>query len=342
MRKVHWVWLLAVLLWATGCRSTAAPEPALQRFRFNQPHMGTLFTLTLYAKDEQLALQAAKAAFKRIQQLDEIMTDYDPESELMLLCRKPHGQPVKVGEDLFRIFQLCEEVSRKTDGAFDMTVGPYVHLWRTVRKSRVLPTEGELAEAAKSVGWQKVKLDARKREVTLLLPGMKLDLGGIAKGYAADEALKVLRQHDCGRALVAASGDIAVGDAPPGVSGWKVGIASLDTPEGALPRTLILHNVGISTSGDTEQFVEIKGVRYSHIVDPKTGWALTNRIGDTIISRNATISDAYDTPVSIMGAERGMKLMESLPEISGLIVTIEGGRTNRFESKRFKKLEPAK
>jgi thiamine biosynthesis lipoprotein len=260
----------------------------------------------------------------------------------MRLCRRPHGEPVEVSEDLFRIFKLCQEVSARTDGAFDMTVGPYVHLWRTVRKSRVLPTEAELAMAARSVGYRKVKLDEARRTVTLLVGNMKLDLGGIAKGYAADEALKELRRLGCGRALVAASGDIALGDAPPGQTGWKVGIASIDTPEGALPPTVLLHNAGISTSGDTEQYVEINGVRYSHIVDPKTGWALTNRIGDTIISSTATTSDAYDTPVSILGVARGLKLIEGLPGASGVIVTIEGGRTNRVESSRFKALNLVK
>ena len=171
--------------------------------------------------------------------------------------------------------------SRLSDGAFDVTVGPYVRLWRFARKRKVLPTPAEIAAARAAVGWQKLRLDARTRTVTLLVPNMRLDLGSIGKGYAADQAMQILKGRGIDRALVAASGDIAVGNPPPGQRGWKIGIALLGSATNSAPLTVLLHNAGISTSGDTEQFIEINGVHYSHIVNPATGLGLTNRIQAT-------------------------------------------------------------
>src|SRR5262249_33659507 len=134
---------------------------------------------------------------------------------------------------------------------------------------------------------------------------------------------------------VAASGDIAIGDPPPGERGWKIAIAALDSEPNAVARTLLLHNAGVSTSGDTEQFVEINGVRYSHIVDPATGLGLTNHLQDTVIAPNATTSDGLDTTVNLLGPERGLKLADSLPHTAALILTDENGIKKSFPSKKF-------
>jgi thiamine biosynthesis lipoprotein len=135
---------------------------------------------------------------------------------------------------------------------------------------------------------------------------MLLDVGGIAKGYAADEALRVLRGRGLNRALVAASGDLAIGDAPEGETGWRIGVEPTD----GVSRQLTLVNTAVSTSGDTEQFVEIDGKRYSHIVDPKTGMGLTNRIGVTVVAPKGIVSDSVATAVCVMGAERGLEFVE--------------------------------
>ena len=139
---------------------------------------------------------------------------------------------------------------------------------------------------------------------------MRLDLGSIGKGYAADQALQILKGRGIDRALVAASGDIAIGNPPPGQRGWKIGIAAFGGATNSPARTLLLHNAGISTSGDTEQFIEINGVRYSHIVDPATGLGLTSRIQATIIGPDATTTDSLDTTVSLLGVKRGLALVD--------------------------------
>ena len=308
--------LVGVLLFG-GCQSPTT-KPVAQRFEFQQPHMGTLFTITLYATNEVSAQAAADAAFVKVAALNQTMTDYDPESELMRLCRQPVGQPVPVNAELFEILAESRRVAELSEGAFDPTIGPVVRLWRRARRTETLPSPEQLAHAQESVGWRKLSLDVQNRTVTLLATNMQLDLGGIAKGYAADAALKVLREQGIRSALVAASGDIAAGDAPPGQSGWHVSIGTPFQREGK-ERTLTLRNAAVSTSGDSEQFVVIEGKHYSHIVDPRTGMGLTNRCQVSIIAPHATQTDALATTVSILGAEQGVALIKSEPCTSAII-----------------------
>ena len=300
--------------------------------------MGTLFTINLYAPDQNSAEAAADAAFRRVDALEDIMSDYQADSELMLLCDQPFGKPVPVSADLFDVLKRAQNISKLSDGAFDVTVGPYIRLWRFARKRKVLPTPAEIAAARAAVGWQKLRLDRHNRTVTLLAPNMRLDLGGIGKGYAADQAMRVLNARGIDRALIAASGDIAIGKPPPGQPGWKVGIAAPGTRTNQLARTVVLHNAGISTSGDTEQFIEINGIRYSHIVNPLTGLGLTNRIQATVIGPDVTTTDSLDTTVSILGVKRGLALVNSLPHTSALIVTKDDSQEHVFPSRRFPKL----
>ncbi len=330
---------LLFLLSLTCCRAPAAAPP-LHRFEFTHPAMGTLFTITLYATNPAQAQAAAGAAFKRIESLEDIMSDYEADSELMRLCEQPVGKPVAASEDLFDVMQKAQRISELSGGAFDVTVGPYVRLWRFARKRKVLPGPSELSSAREAVGYQKLRLEPRSRTITLLVPHMRLDLGGIAKGYAADQALELLRTMGIDRALVAASGDIAIGNPPPGQPGWKVGITGIDAKDNQLARTVLLHNCGISTSGDTEQFILVNGVRYSHILDPKTGLGLTNRIQATIIAPNATSTDAVATTVCVLGVRRGLALANALPRTAALILTKQESRSERFVSRRLNHLAP--
>jgi thiamine biosynthesis lipoprotein len=299
--------------------------------------MGTLFTITLYAPDKIIAHSAAQAAFQRVAALDEIMSDYQADSELMKLCDSPPGQPVRVSPELFEVIQQSQKFSALSDGAFDITVGPIVRLWRFARKKKVLPTLADLNQARALLGYTKLRLDIKARTVTLLQPNMRLDLGGIAKGFAADQALAVLKGRGLPRALVAASGDIAVGDPPPGQPGWRVSISAIDLRTNETTSSVLLRNAGISTSGDTEQFTEINGVRYSHIVNPTTGLGLTNRIQVSIVAPDATTTDALATAVSVMGVARGLALIDSLPHTAAMIVTKnDNGQLRAFTSRRFK------
>jgi FAD:protein FMN transferase len=310
MHKHHY---FAFLFLLTGLGSLRDLDPAeLERFEFTQVHMGTQFRIVLYAADETTAKKAADAAFARIAELDNIMSDYKPASELMQLCKKAGGDAVPVSEDLYNAIARALEISRLTDGAFDITVGPVVRLWRRARRTLNLPDADELAAALKLVGYKQVQIDPVHRTVRLLAKGMLLDLGGIGKGFAARAALEVLRRHGIRHALVAGGGDIVVGEAPPQAPGWRVGIAPLDNPTAKPSRYLSLTNAAISTSGDTEQYVVIDGKRYSHIVDPKTGLGLTVRMSCTVVATDGKTADGLATGLCVLGPERGLPVIEKI------------------------------
>jgi thiamine biosynthesis lipoprotein len=299
--------LLYAVLTALIAGNARAGDRALQRYEYKQYHMGVDVRIVVYAPTQEKAETACAAAFERFAALDTCMSDYRADSELMQLCDRAGGAPTPVSKDLFIVLQRSQEVAQRGDGAFDVTCSPIVRLWRKARKTGILPTPDEIAQARALVGWRKMRLDRRHRTVQLLLPGMKLDLGGIGKGYADDCAQAVLKKHGITRALVEAGGDIVVSDPPPGQTGWKILVENAATTADAPP--LLFANCAISTSGDTEQFVEIGGHRYSHIVDPRTGQALTDRIEVTIIARDGLTSDGLSTAVSVLGPERGQELV---------------------------------
>lgn len=328
------VLFVVLLVGLTSCVTRHETE-VLKRFEFKSPHMGTLFTITLYAKDAATGTVAAEAAFQRIAELDRMMTDYDPESELMRLSRSPSGQAVNVSDDLFIVLAKAQKIAAMSDGTFDVTIGPSVRLWRRARRTGEMPVEALRSKAQAAVGWQKVRLDEVHRTVKLLGTNMQLDLGGIAKGYAADSALRTLRAAGVSRALVAASGDLAIGDAPPGAEGWKVGVGVPDTVDAQLSRQFVLVNAGVSTSGDTEQFVEIEGRRYSHILDPRTGLGLTNRIQATIVARCTTDSDALATAVCVQGEVEGLGLIRRWPGAAAIVIRREGERLEMVSAGRL-------
>lgn len=323
-------WAAACLFW-TAAVSGFAREPALTRFEFSQPHMGTRFSIIVYAPDPDAASWASASAFDRIARLDNTMTDYRSSSELMKLCERAGGPPVSVSEDLYQVLAKSQELAERTNGAFDTTVGPLVRLWRRARRRHELPDQERLARALGLVGYKNLRLDPKARMAQLLKPGMLLDLGGIAKGYAADEALAALRQRGISSALVAAGGDIAVSGPPPGKEGWRIGIAPLESPDQPPSRFLVLHDAGISTSGDSEQYAEIGGTRYSHIVDPKTGRALIGRRSVTVVAANATTSDSLATAVSVLGPERGLELIRSTKGTGVLFVQATEKGIHTFE-----------
>jgi len=305
-----------------------------ERFEFAGPHMGTVVRITLYARGEQEAARASASAFARIAQLDARLSDYRDDSELTALSRRSGTGPVAVSEDLFRVLAAAQGFARASGGAFDATAGPLSVLWRQARRQRRLPDRGRVDDARARIGYAKLALDAEARTAALRVPGMQLDLGGIAKGFAADEAVKVLAAAGITRALVACGGDIAASDPPPGERGWRVNVVSL---EGAAPGpTLLLRNGGVSTSGDAEQFVVVGGIRYSHIYDPRTGQAMTGRRTVTVRAADALTTDALATAVSVMGASRGLALVDRTPGASAWFVEDSGHGITIHTSSRWR------
>src|SRR5437762_8777225 len=191
------------LLLTLACSCAAAGPSELERFEFSEPQMGLPFHVVLYAVDKPTAEAAARAAFDRIQQLNDRLSDYETDSELSRLSQTAgSGQAVQVSDELWFVLERSQKLAEQSEGAFDVTVGPVVSLWRNARRERKMPDPARLAEALKAVGHQKLRLDPRHHTAELLVPCMRLDLGAIAKGYAVDEALKILRARGILRALV--------------------------------------------------------------------------------------------------------------------------------------------
>ncbi|MFM8705825.1 MAG: FAD:protein FMN transferase [Planctomycetia bacterium] len=299
--------------------------------------MGVPWTITLYAASEAAGREAAAAAFAEVERLNGILSDYDETSELARLsAAAPTAVPVEVSEDLWRVLERAVAIREATGGAFDPTVGPLTTLWRQSRRSGALPLPDKLAAARAAVGPDTLRLDREHRTVRLEASGMRLDLGGIGMGYAIDRALEVLRRRSINAAMIDASGDIGVSGPPPGSPGWRIDVAPLDPLATDAPRqTLVLVDAAVTTSGDARQGVEIDGIRYSHIVDPRTGIGVVGPAAVTVIARDCTTADALATAASVLGPEEGMRVVAAEPGAAARFVWLESGAAREVSSPRW-------
>lgn len=272
-----------------------------RKFVFERPLMGTRFAITCYGEDEAVAKKAAGEAFAVGMQINSVASDYLPDSELMQLSKKI-GQPVKVSPLLAELLDASFTIAAASDGAFDPTLGPLTKLWRQTRESKELPDPELLAKTRALCGWKDAVWDRQAGTILLKKPGMQLDLGGIAKGFTAEKMFAVMLKSGFPRTCIAAGGDLRLGDPPPGKTAWNVGLQTFDEekPEQVVP----LLNCAVSTAGDLHQFVEIGGKRYSHIIDPRTGLGMTERLAVSVIAPTGTLSDGLDTTACVMGADK--------------------------------------
>jgi thiamine biosynthesis lipoprotein len=305
----------------------------------------------LYAPDQPAASRAAAVAFDRIDQINAALSDYLPDSELnRLAATAGTGYRFPASHDLWSVLTTAQEVSRRSGGAFDVTVGPVIRLWRQARRARRLPDADRLEKARAAVGFRHIHLDPLTHTVTLNASGMRLDLGGIAKGYAGAEALAAMKSLGVNRALIECGGNPVLGDPPPDRDTWTIalmpfpdsrrdksgeGPAPTFGGSGGAPIYVRLKNIASSTSGDAFQHVDIGGVRYSHIIDPRTGMALTNGAAATVIAPDAALTDALSTAACVMTPEKAMALIESFPGAAAMIVRNVDGKLETWFTPRF-------
>ncbi len=289
--------------------------------------MATIFRITVWTKDEAPVNAAVDEAFQEIARLNAIFSDYEPWSEISRLSRT-HDKAVPVSDDLWRILVRGREIARGTDGAFDFTCGHLSHLWRRAIRLKKPPPPARLEQGLELTDWRSVELDEPAQTANLTKEGTLLDLGGIAKGYAADAALRILAGHSLPISLITAGGDLACGSPPPRSQGWDVHLRTRES--GTEEATIQVHHSGVSTSGDLHQFVEIDGVRYSHIVSPKTGLGLTNRIAATVVAPDTTTSDALATALCVSGEALMKDVVQRFPGVSARLVrqTTDGNETH--------------
>ena len=296
---------------------------ATEVFVFQQPHMGCLFTLKLVAANEQEAESASKAVSKRIEEIEQVCSDYRPDSESSLLGASAERQhEIKLSPDLLALLVASEHWWQWSGGAFDVTLGPCTRLWRASRKSQTLPDSPTLTEALAATGFSKLHFSASAKTVRLDRAGMVLDFGGIAKGYALDAATQLLQtKFKLTHFLMDAGGQIAAMGCPPGKDAWHLVIEKLPEENDDAPDVVLkLSNAHLATSGDLNQKVTIGGNHYAHILDPKTGLGLTYTIQASVIAEDGATADALATALCIMEETEAKAKLVQLPKVAARVL----------------------
>ena len=312
--------------------ASAVRAQTLERFEFEHGAMGTKFRIVLYAQHPADANRAAAAAFRRVDQLDATLSDYDPLSELSRLSNTAGTEAwIHIGDDLWSVLLQSAHLATVTDGAFDVTVGPLTRLWRWANRRGVVPDEERIAHARAAVGHRLIQFDLSLQRVRLVAPGMRLDLGAIGKGFAADAALVVLIRSGISHALIDAGGDIVASQSPPGTPGWRVEIPKVHNDTVGW-ETIWLSDGAVATSGDTYRYVEVDGVRYSHILDPATGLGLTVRRITTVFAPTAVVADALASAISVLGPIKGIELVESRTQVFARALQADGPVWRQWQS----------
>ncbi|MEQ8218593.1 MAG: FAD:protein FMN transferase [Arenibacter sp.] len=295
--------------------------------------MGTQIGLVFYEKDGQKADSIAQLVFKRIDELNRTLSNYLPESEINQLSKRPNMN-VALSEDLFRLMNISVNLAKSTNGAFDITLGPLIELWKNARENRQVPSIAEIKTAQQSTGYGNLEF-LNGNIIRIKQEGMQLDVGGIGKGFAADEAISLLKRNGINAALVDMGGDVTVSEAPPNKEFWVLGFSYFNENGEEVFQKIKLKNQAVATSGDLYQYAIIDGKRYSHIINPKNGMALSNNIQVTVVAPNGTMADAYASALSVLGIEEGRKIVQETTDLEVFMVEDIPGAYKQWNSSGF-------
>ena len=305
-----------------------------KKYHFSSFKMGSPFNLVFVDNDSTHASQIAKKAFELADSLVTIYSDYDSNSELSHLCAQAGKGAVPVSKGLMEILVKSQEAYIQSQQCFDITMGPLSLLWRNARKTKTFPDSATVAATKILVGFEKLVIDQKNQTVTLTQKGMRLDLGGIAKGFVAEKIVQRLKAEGISASLVDAGGDIVMGDAPLSAKGWVVGVNAPEEAETLLDQKLLLKNMSVATSGDVYQFFLHNGKKYAHITNPKTGYGVTFQRNVTVIARDGATADWLATACSILPIKTALETA-SKQKAFVLITTIENDQIKAYLSKGF-------
>lgn len=301
-------------------------RPPVQRYGDFHVVMGTFSRAIVIAKSDRVAERCDEAALEQQRRVDALMSDYDPNSEIGLVNRRAYTEPVQVSAETFGVLKEAIRFSELSGGAFDVTIGPLKDLWHTAELTDVLPTDEAIAEARSKVGYEKLVLDDAARTVRFTAEGMKIDLGGIAKGYGIDASVEAMKEQGAVGGIVDIGGDVRCFGRPPrGQDTWRVGIqnpAAASGEPGADQILLVLkiRDRAVTTSGDYRRFTVVKGQKQSHIMDTRSGKGADQLVSVTIIAREAMTADALATAVNVLGLEKGLVLIEQVPDTEAILI----------------------
>jgi thiamine biosynthesis lipoprotein len=323
-----WTWtvLVIIIFVQITCAGCGQKSASLQDFSGEEFIMNTLVRVHVICEDEKKGRAALKQAFDVFKKIDHL-TNRFPEGgptasspgDVLKINGSAGLEPVEVSVDTVRIIQRSQYFARLTGGAFDITIGPVMDSWGFGKDIQYVPTDEEISRALSLVDYRKVEVDPGKATVFLPQPGMSLDLGGVAKGYAMDEAVKALREAGIQHALINAGGSVyALGTRPDGEP-WRVGIQDPRNSEDIIA-ILSLKDSAAVTSGDYQRYFEQEGVYYHHIIDPSTGKQARDLIQTTVIAESTTDADILSTALFVLGPRRGMSFVEELPGTEAVLI----------------------
>ncbi len=305
-----------VVCWATGLF-------AQQTYKRTLLLMGSRFDITVVAKDSAKANEYIDMAVSEITRIEKLISSWDANSQTSVINKNAGVRSVKVDAELFQLIKRSLGISKLTDGAFDITYASMDRIWKFDGSMKTMPSADEIKASVKNVGFENVVLDEQNSVVYLKLKGMKIGFGAIGKGYAADKAKELLMSKGVVAGIINASGDMNTWGKQPNGEDWKIAITNpLDkTKAYAL---LPIKEGAVVTSGNYEKYVEFNGTRYTHIIDPRTGYPSTGIISATVFAPKAELADALATSIFVMGVDVGLNFINQLPKVECIIIDENG------------------
>jgi len=306
-----------------------------KKFLFTQTKMGSPLNIIIVEKDSTNATILAQQCFQLVDSFSHIYSDYDSTSELSTLCNSNSSYPKKVSPALLDILLLSKKAFQKSQHSFDISIGRLSLLWRKSRKEHAFPSATMVAEAKNKVGFQYLQIDSANKTVSILKPGLRLDLGGIAKGYIAQKVIDFLLYKGVQSALVDAGGDISMSGAPPHSNGWVVGVNVPEQTDELLNTKLSLQNISVATSGDAYQYIVHNGKKYAHIIDPRTGYGVSFQRNVTVIAKDGATADWLATACSILPIKNAYAVAKKA-NAEVFITVLKNGKIESYQTNGFK------
>ena len=295
---------------------------------FSHPCMGTIFKVSVHSEKSRNKVEdIVQGSFKIAGEMDDRFSDYSAESEVSKFNKQESHIPFKISSELLELLTISQSLYHKTSASFEPAAGALTQLWRLSRKTKRLPDQKTLSLAIKASSFASLIIDRKNKTLTKKDHLTRLDFGGIAKGYTADKMLNYLQEHDLKSCSISAGGDVIVGDPPPGRLYWIIKINPFGDSNSETMRVK-LSNAAVSTSGNVEQFIQIGGKKYSHIVNPKNGLGLTTNHAAVVISNKGSMSDALATSISILG-KSGLKILDHFPNTEAAIIDLNDNKVTK-------------
>ena len=305
--------------------STSLLQAQTRKFSYSEMKMGSAFNLIIVSADSNKANHLARKSYELVDSLNHIFSNYDSSSELSKINASAGLLPYKMSTAMLDLVQKSQYAYIQSKGAYDISIGPLSSLWRNARKAKLFPEASTVLATKKLVGLNQVKINKRLGTIFLPNANMQLDFGGIAKGYIAQWVINFLKANGIQQALVDAGGDIVMSGPPLNQQGWLIGVNLPETTDQLLNKKLQLSNCSVATSGDVFQFIEYKGVKYSHIINPLTGYGVTNLRNVTIVAKTGATADWLATACSILPIKEAKQLAIS-HQAALLITTLKNGK----------------